>query len=60
MLHSTLAFNMEMGMAVVLKVGENFNLPSAPANFPTCSNWFDNGQGRVLVLKIATVIANEN
>ncbi|XP_014240570.1 laccase-2-like isoform X2 [Cimex lectularius] len=39
LLHDQSASQWASGLDVVLKVGENYNLPSVPDNFPKCGSW---------------------
>lgn len=38
--HCHIEFHVEVGMALVFKVGDYDQMPSLPENFPTCSNFF--------------------
>ncbi|XP_065208115.1 uncharacterized protein LOC135836952 [Planococcus citri] len=40
LLHCHLDFHVEVGMAVVLKVGEEKDFPSVPRNFPRCGDYY--------------------
>ncbi|XP_048752208.2 uncharacterized protein LOC125663848 isoform X2 [Ostrea edulis] len=37
--HCHIAFHMEMGMSMVLQVGEPEQMPKPPPNFPRCGDW---------------------
>ncbi len=37
--HCHISFHIEVGMALVFKIGEHSDFPLVPTNFPTCGNW---------------------
>ena len=37
--HCHIAFHMEMGMSLVIQVGEVDEMPEPPKNFPRCGDW---------------------
>ncbi|XP_026470768.1 laccase-2-like [Ctenocephalides felis] len=37
--HCHIEFHVELGMALVFKVGEDDEMPPTPKNFPQCDNW---------------------
>jgi L-ascorbate oxidase len=37
--HCHIEFHVEVGMALVFKIGEDHEMPSVPRNFPTCQNY---------------------
>lgn len=39
LLHCHIEFHVEVGMALVFKVGDYHQMPQLPKNFPTCSNF---------------------
>ncbi|XP_025836116.1 laccase-like isoform X3 [Agrilus planipennis] len=39
MMHCHIDFHVEIGMAVIFKVGENHEMPPVPKDFPTCGNY---------------------
>ncbi|XP_068243053.1 uncharacterized protein [Palaemon carinicauda] len=39
LLHCHLLFHSEAGMSMIIKVGEDTDIPKAPAGFPTCGNY---------------------
>ena len=39
LLHCHLDFHSEIGMALIIKVGTDNDLPKAPKNWPTCGNF---------------------
>lgn len=39
LLHCHIAFHMEMGMSLVIQVGEVSEMPTPPKNFPRCGDW---------------------
>ena len=40
--HCHIEFHAEIGMALILKVGDNNEMPPVPANFPTCNDYMPN------------------
>lgn len=40
--HCHIEFHVEVGMALVFKVGDYNQMPNVPENFPTCSNFMPN------------------
>lgn len=45
LMHCHLDFHAEIGMAVILKVGEFDQMPPVPKKFPTCQNYSPSGEG---------------
>ena len=37
--HCHISFHIEVGMALVFKIGEHSDFPPVPKNFPTCGDW---------------------
>lgn len=37
--HCHIEFHVELGMALIFKVGENDEMPPTPKNFPECNDW---------------------
>ncbi|XP_068243052.1 uncharacterized protein [Palaemon carinicauda] len=46
LLHCHLLFHMEAGMNLVIKVGDDKDMPNVPADFPTCGNYRNVELGR--------------
>lgn len=40
MFHCHIEFHVEVGMAVIFKVGDHAQMPRVPRGFPTCGNYF--------------------
>ncbi|XP_033096094.1 uncharacterized protein LOC117100492 isoform X2 [Anneissia japonica] len=47
LLHCHIEQHTELGMALVLHVGEDIDLPTAPAELPQCGSWTPQSEGKV-------------
>lgn len=43
LLHCHIEFHVEIGMGLLIQVGDKSQLPRRPKNFPTCNNWHFTG-----------------
>lgn len=44
MFHCHIAFHLEMGMSMVIQVGEIDEMPKPPKHFPKCGDWTPESQ----------------
>ena len=41
--HCHIEFHVEIGMAVIIQVGDKDDMPPTPKGFPKCGNWYFSG-----------------
>lgn len=54
--HCHIEFHVEVGMATVFKIGEDWDMPPPPSSFPKCGNY--NGKGLISYLSLEDVISH--
>ncbi|XP_063981172.1 uncharacterized protein LOC135164603 [Diachasmimorpha longicaudata] len=56
--HCHIEFHMEMGMALIFKIGEHSEMRPVPENFPTCGDWKPTNPPEI-VPKVASFISRK-
>lgn len=54
MFHCHIEFHVEVGMALIFKVGEHSQMPPVPLGFPTCGNYFPVSSAPITPVKCQT------